>query len=879
MDNRMGFLETGLQNKPDNFVQNHGIELQNRIGESSGQARNKLKKKDEEQMVPIPWQKSCNRNAEGVSTSTRHGMHICLVILLCSLLPPIARSQSTARWYYEPQYEPPEHQVDMEHMRLMVSFLPEEGLVRGTVTHIFTPLRDRVDTLFLNGPGITILNAVHRGHPLPFLISPDGITFRFSQPLRYGERDSITLKYEAHPRLGIFFVGWNDSTHRSRKQIWTQGQGINNRHWIPCYDEQNDKLTTETIITFDSRYRVLSNGAMVSRKDNGNGSTTWHYRMTHPHSVYLVMLGIGRYDIDMRRSKSGVPLYLWYYPEERDRVEPTYRYSAEAIDFMERETGVPYPWESYAQIPVQDFMHGAMENTTATVFGDFLLLDRRSFLDRNYISVNVHELAHQWFGDYITGRSGRNSWLHESFATFYPKLFLREIADDDAYQWARKREQETALAASEKNLLPILHSGAGSDRVYSKGSAVIDMMRYTFGEEAVRRVITHYLRAHAYGLVESNDLYQAFQDVLGLSPYKFFEQWIYRGGEPHYRVAYQDVHLPQQETRQTRITVSQIHGQDELTKLFAMPVVFEVHYTDGSSDRKRVHIERETEDVVVPNAGKRSIAYILFDPGSWIIKHLTFDRSFAELRAQALNAPLMIDRYDAVRTLRDTALAVKRELLVQVYGRERFHAARGESVTQLATDSNSRSMDVVRRALRDTAVEVRSAALAALPVIPPALREGVEGLLTDSSYAIVASALTILCEQYPEHRDRYLSLTRGVKGVGNQVRVLWYEMTVRGGLRAALDSLVDMASPAYEFRTRVNAFESLLRLNYLNESLVQHLYDAMTHANGRLRNPATDVTRGFIKQSSYRALLLQGLQNRAWPQWKKDMITPVFEAP
>ena len=94
---------------------------------------------------------------------------------------------------------------------------------------------------------------------------------------------------------------------------------------------------------------------------------------------------------------------------------------------MERETGVPYPWESYSQIPVQDYIYGAMENTTATVFGDFYFVDSRSFLDRNYLKVNVHELAHQWFGDFITGRSGRSAWLHESFATFYPTLFMRVI--------------------------------------------------------------------------------------------------------------------------------------------------------------------------------------------------------------------------------------------------------------------------------------------------------------------------------------------------------------------------------------------------------------------------------------------------------------------
>ena len=218
-------------------------------------------------------------------------------------------------------------------------------------------------------------------------------------------------------------------TGRSRKQIWTQGQGVDNRHWIPCYDEQNDKLTTETIITFNSDYRVLSNGVLSNEHRNADGTTTWHYAMSHPHSVYLVMLAIGKYSVEERQSRRGVPVKLWYYPEYPDRVEPTYRYSTEAVDFLERETGIPYPWESYAQIPVQDFLYGGMENTTATVFADFFLVDRRAFLDRNYIGVNVHELTHQWFGDYITGRSGRQSWLQESFATFYAKLFLKEISE------------------------------------------------------------------------------------------------------------------------------------------------------------------------------------------------------------------------------------------------------------------------------------------------------------------------------------------------------------------------------------------------------------------------------------------------------------------
>jgi aminopeptidase N len=800
-----------------------------------------------------------------------------MVMALCLTITMLQGQESpTARWYYEPQYEPPERQVDMLHMRLEVSFEPEKGLVKGRVTHRFTPLRQRVDSLFFNAPGIRIVSAWMDGSPLPFTISPAGITVSFARPLTWNTTDSITIVYEATPRRGLFFVGWNDPTGRSRKQIWTQGQGIDNRNWIPCYDEQNDKLTTETFITFNSSYRALSNGGLVNEHRNADGTTTWHYAMSHPHSVYLVMIGIGNYSVEERHSKHGVPVNLWYYPEYPDRVEPTYRYSAEALDFLERETGIPYPWESYAQIPVQDFLYGGMENTTATVFGDFFLVDRRAFLDRNYISVNVHELTHQWFGDYVTGRSGRQSWLHESFATFYAKLFLKEISGPDAYQWERRREQDVALRASEQNLYPILHSRAGSDRAYSKGSAVIDMMRYVFGEDAFRRVVTHYLQRHAYGIVETNDLYQAFQDVLGLSPFWFFEQWIYRGGEPHYAVSYQDV-TPRDGLRQTVVSIRQVHETGDLVKLFTMPVVFEVHYRDGSVDRTRQTIARESETVIVPNTKGREITFVLCDPGSWIIKKITFPKSFAELESQLAGAPEMIDRFDALHALKETPVAAKKTMLLKVYAKEPFPALRAEVIKQIGGDDSPECRMLLTRAISDPAVEVRSAALAAVDRIPDALRPALERLVTDSSYALAASAMEKLSAQFPDQRAKYLAWTKDDRGVGNHIKILWHQIQAANGVSASLDSLVDMAGPSFEYRTRVNAFAALRALNHVDSTLVLNLCEALLHPNNRLRGPAEEATVYFLGQSAYKRLFAAVVQNHKWTPGQQEILKRVLQ--
>jgi aminopeptidase N len=786
-------------------------------------------------------------------------------------------SYPTARVYAQSGTEPVEHPVDMTHMRLEITFDTARKLVKGRVTHRFVPLRASVDSMFFNGPGIRIREASLNGRTLAFRTSPEGVTVFPDPPLRRDTADSITFTYEATPARGLYFVGWDDPRNMSRKQIWTQGQGIDNRNWIPCYDEQNDKLTTETIVTFDSAYSVLSNGTRVEVRDNGDGTKTWHYRMTHPQATYLVMLAIGRYGVRTIRTKGGVPVNLWYYPDQPERIDPTYIYSAAIVDFVAGETGVPYPWESYSQVPVQDFLYGGMENTTATVFGDFLFVDARSFHDRSYVAVNAHELAHQWFGDFVTGRSGVSAWLHESFATFYAKLFQKSVFGEEWYQWARREEQTAALEASRGNRLPLVHGAAGGARVYQKGSAVLDMMVRVFGREDFRRVIGHYLTAHAYGNVETHDLYQSFQDVLGLTPDWFFNEWITGGGEPSYSVRFEEIRGEGAPGRRGVFTVRQTHERDELVGLFRMPIVFEVHYADGTTDRQTRVIADQTTTVMMPNPGNRPVAFALFDPGGWILKSVDFEKPFAMLKAQALGAPEMIDRYDAIAAMRSLAYGAKREILLQVFSREHFHALREEILSQLAGDTDPRSIGVVRQGLRDPEATVRRSALGACGTIPPELKEDCELLLRDSSYTNVAAALTLLSARYPGDVQRYLAVTRGDHGPGNRIGVIREEISAMNGDTASLPALVDFAGVSYEFMTRINALEALKRLGYCGERLFPGLLSAMASPNGRLRAPAEAFASYFMEQASPAQKLKAYYRSRSWTESERGYLEPYFK--
>lgn len=799
---------------------------------------------------------------------------VCLCVGLWSLKSLQVNAQydapHTSCVYHEENAEPREHELDIERVKLEVSFVPSEGKVEGKVSHSFKVLRQQADSVFFDGPGIELKTARLNGKDLKYRTTETG--FWVYYPFNWNLRGEITFEYVAYPRKGIYFIGWNDAKNLSRKQIWTQGQGIDHRYWIPCYDDANDKVITETIVTFDAQYQVLSNGQKVEEKDNGNGTKTWHYRMPKPHSLYLLMLGIGKYKTKTLYANSGVPIHLWYYPEHEDRFEYIYKYSKQAMDFMEEHTGIPYPWGSYAQIPVQDFIYGAMENTTATIFGDFFCTDARDFLDRNYVNVNVHELTHQWFGDLITHRAPIHTWLHESFATFYPKIFAKKYYGEDYYQWQRRGEHNSALDAAKKDNFPVLSNKGGTARVYPKGSAVLDMMLYVFGEDQYRRVIQHYLKKHAYKNVETNDLYQAFQDTLGLSPKKFFEQWIERGGEPHYAVKHNVIQ--ENGNSYTQVEVRQIHTLDAITRLFDMPIVLQAHYIDGTFDQVRVRVAQATETFRIPNPNRKTLAFVLFDPGSYVLKKLTFEKSFAELKAQALTAPNMIDRYDAVLALRNTDINQKRDLLFKIFEKEKFHAIKAEIVAQLSNDPHSDSYALLRRASNDPAHEVRQAVATHIKDIPLDLKVDFEKLLTDSSYNTVSIALEKLIQQFPKDKNKYLQITKNDYGIGNRVKIKWLELSAEN--KSSLKALVDYSSSSYEFRTRQAAFEALKRLNYLDDDLLNHLFDASTNPNTRLASIAEASIRHYLAQNQYRTKILNSAKNRNWTKAQKAIIDRIM---
>lgn len=763
-----------------------------------------------------------------------------------------------------------QHSVDITHMKVDVRFEPEKRKVIGRVTHSFVTLQKNIDTLFFDAPGIVINSATMDGADVPFTTNSEGVVLRFKSPLSWDEVHNVVFDYTATPQRGIYFIGWNQPENTGkpdinyiRKQIWTQGQGIDNRHWIPMYDNMNDKFITETVVKMPKPYKVLSNGKKIEVKENSDGSQTWHYIMERPHAGYLLMLGIGIYEVKETKTKRGTPVQFWYYPEFKDRLEPTSIHTERMIELLEDETGTPYPWGTYSQIMVQNFLYGAMENTSATIFGDFFTVDARGFKDRNYMGVNCHELTHQWFGDLITARSGNDVWLQESFATFFPKLFFKDLEGEDAYQWSVRGEYNAALAQSQKDNYPVRHTKAGTTRLYPKGSAVLSMLRYQMGEDNFRRFIKHYLAVNGFKNVEAWDFQKAIKDKLGLNYDWFFDQWIHRGGEPHFKVSYTSG------AASIDVRVQQVHKVDGHVRYFKAPVDFAIYYKNGKVDRRNIWLKDSADQTIkIPNVGGE-ISFVLFDEHDKVMKKMSFKKSDEELFAQAAGAEFMIDRYDAVAAMDSMAIDKKVDFLQKRFAIEKHFAIRAEIARQLANQKGL--VKWYSNIIKDPKSEVKSAFIAADTTVE--MHKSVFAmLLKDSSNVVVENALDKLmtCKTISEkEKSGYLKATQHLSGQNNNIRTKWLEYAYlntkdESQRKQYVDELTLLSGPLYEFRTRVNAANALKRLNVFNEQIARNLVDACLEYNYRLSFPCAEVLKELNKKESYAKILetiLNSLEN------------------
>lgn len=679
---------------------------------------------------------------------------------------PASLPRPAARPFPPPQYIPP-HNYDQRNFKLDLRFDWEQEQAIGTATITLASVVKDLRRVDFDAAYMTVAAAaLASGTPLKF--EYDAARERLSVFLdrAYQPADELTLVISYHtnqPPLekrsggGLSFIKPRPDDPTRPKQIWSQGEAESNHLWFPCFDHPNDFASSEIVATVEKPLSVVSNGKLLSVKDNPDGTRTYDWKIDDPHATYLTSIIVGEFT-PVTGDYAGIPIITNVYPNEVEEGKVTAARLPAMVQFFSEKTGVKYPYAKYAQTMVRDF-GGGMENITATTQTDNMIHDARYELDATSDGLQSHELAHQWFGDYLTARSWSDIWLNESFATYFQAMWDEHSLgrDDFLYSDVKANQESYFQTWARGQRRPIVtRNYPNPDAVfdtyaYPRGGAVLHMLRAWLGEDNWWRSINHYLTKHAHQPVETSQFRIAIEETTGQPMDWFFDEWVYKMGHPIFRVT-QDYEPTKKELTLKVIQEQRPDPEWQYPQagFFETPVDIEIG-TASSTRVDRVLIEAKEEQTFKFTVDSEPLL-VNFDYGSTLIKELLFNKTTGQLQYQLAHDQDVLGRLWALQQLKprmrdEKASAADRDsvmrAMIDAVTKDKFWGVRMEAAAPLG--GVKEATDALLAATKDTNAKVRARAVTSLADSKdPALAETYQRLLNDQSYAVIKAAALAL---------------------------------------------------------------------------------------------------------------------------------------
>src|SRR5260370_290267 len=489
---------------------------------------------------------------------------ICLTVILSLSLggaakpfrSPAQQTLRATRPFPSAKYIP-DHDYDTRHISLDLRFDCDKEQSTAIEPFIFSPLIENLRVLQLDAAYMTFSSVkLAGGAPLKYEFDEKAEKLRITLDHPYQLTDGVTLQIAYHTNQpskasrsvngggGLTFIKPSADDPKRPKQIWSQGETEYNHYWFPCFDPPNDFFTSEVYATAPKPLSVISNGKLLETKENSDGTRTFHWKIEAPHASYLSSIIVGEY-APITGTYAGIPVVTNVYPSEFEEGKLTTARLPEMVKFFSDVTGVKYPYEKYAQTVARDF-NGGMENISATTQYDLMIHDARTELDQTSDSLESHELAHMWFGDYLTCRNWSDIWLNESFATYFQALWDQHRLGHDIFLYSdvKSNQDQYYNTWTQGNRRPIVTNHyANPDAVfdtyaYPRGGAVLHMLRTYLGDENWWRSINHYLTKYAHQPVETAQLRIAIEETTGQSMNWFSHVRFYNMGHPVFPITH-----------------------------------------------------------------------------------------------------------------------------------------------------------------------------------------------------------------------------------------------------------------------------------------------------------------------------------------------------
>lgn len=521
--------------------------------------------------------------------------------------------------------------IDVEHYKLQIRLTPAPARIAGAVT-IEGQVVDAINVITIDAlNNLTVDSVQFNGAAQTFQRTTDKIILNFPELLPAGFDFTIGVAYHGTPvTSGILGGGMLVTRHGNNVPVMaTLSEPYAAPTWWPCIDNPADKATAEIEATVPNGYLVASNGLLRGTQSNADQTVTYFWQESYPIANYLISVAATNYVTfgDTYTALDGtttMPLVYYVYPEHLTLAQQKFPVTRTAMEIFAPLFGeYPFLAEKYgmAEFP----WGGAMEHQTMTSIGQSIVGNPQS----TGRSVIAHELAHQWWGDWVTMKTWHDIWLNEGFATYSEVLFFERFLPIDPGELMDRSYDDhqvfgrlggTVYAENAAN--PWDDVGA----IYTKGGWVLHMLRHVMGDERFFAALKDYGRRFAFANASTEDFQRVCEDHYGAPLDWFFQQWIYAPGRPIYQASSAISSADASGNYTVTLTLEQQQSQSipgrepGLEKVYIMPIDVTIHYADGSSETRVIwNTARQQQFSFVVSKQPVSVG---LDEGHWILKEL-----------------------------------------------------------------------------------------------------------------------------------------------------------------------------------------------------------------------------------------------------------------
>jgi aminopeptidase N len=423
---------------------------------------------------------------------------------------------------------------DIVYQRILWKVDPAVLYINGEITSYFKTKENNFSAVYFDIiDALTIDSVKYNSENITFTHNNNLLKISLPDALSAGTLDSVIVYYQGVPESITGFGSFSKETHAGTPVLWTLSEPYGAREWWPCKQSLTDKIDSIDIyVKTPKEYKVGSNGVLMYENIEGDYKTTyWKHR--YPIAAYLVAIAVTNYEsfsyYAMVNTTDSVEILNYVYPEDLSNVKDPIKFTVDVVELYSN-IFIPYPFAKEKYGHAQFGWGGGMEHQTMSFMGTFNL------------GVIAHELAHQWFGDYITCGSWQHIWVNEGFAVFCENITQEHLFSDQWKDWKKGRIEYILQNAKSGSVF--CEDTSSANRIFSypltyiKGGMIIQMLRNQIGDEAFFTGIKNYLTSVEFAgkFAVAEDVQHFLEDAADTNLTQYFADWYYGQGYPKYTI-------------------------------------------------------------------------------------------------------------------------------------------------------------------------------------------------------------------------------------------------------------------------------------------------------------------------------------------------------